>query len=40
MTKESTNGIKPIDATKIEKPMSNVQKFRTNDMDKFDPYGN
>jgi hypothetical protein len=40
MTKESTNDIKPIDATRIQNSMSSVKKFRANNMDKFDPYAN
>ncbi len=40
MTKNSTNGIEPINAPKIWKLMLCVKKLGGSDMDKFNPCGN
>lgn len=40
MTKDSSNGIEPISAPIIQKPMLGVQKFGGSDMDEFNPCGN
>jgi hypothetical protein len=40
MTKNFTNGIKPITALRIYKFMLGVRKFARSDMDGSTPYGN
>ncbi len=40
MIKDSSNGIEPIGAPIIQKPMLGVRKFGGSDMDEFNPCGN
>lgn len=40
VTKDSTNGIKHINALEMHKPLSGVRKHGGSDMDKHTPCGN
>lgn len=40
VTKDSTNGIKPINALEMHKPLSSVRNHGRSDMDKHTPCGN